>query len=166
MQTVQLPIVSRNSSLKPSQTPWRSLKIHIRGVKQGRTYRSHLLTAQREYVWIKATRGLFGWCSILEMFHPQRKSLYFVITEVISTNDTDRFILLNGKLHLLMLEHVTLLNPGSSQRYANLLWQWQRVQQSSLYDSVSTAKVQIMLSWVTLNLLHKAQLNRFNGRRL
>lgn len=48
------------------------------------------------------------------------KSVFF-ITEVISTNDSDRFILSNGKLYLLMLQHVTLLSPGSSQRCANLL---------------------------------------------
>lgn len=32
--------------------------------------------------------------------------------------------------------------------------------------TVDTVKVQIMFSWVTLNLLHKAQLNRFDGRAL
>lgn len=55
LQTLQLPIVSRNWNLKPSQTPSKSLKTLIRGVKQGIAYRSYLLTAQHWDVWIKAT---------------------------------------------------------------------------------------------------------------
>lgn len=40
------------------QTPSRSLITHIREVKQGRVQRSHLLTAQRQDVWIKATERI------------------------------------------------------------------------------------------------------------
>lgn len=58
LQTKQLPIVSRNWSLKPSQTPSRSLKTHVRGVNHGRAYRSHLLTEHCQDVWIKATERI------------------------------------------------------------------------------------------------------------
>lgn len=122
-QTLQLPIVSRNWSLKLSQTPSRSLKTHTRGVKQRRTYESNSRASCTVLGCLDKSHiqdyldGVQFW-----MFQPQRTSLYFVITEVVSTKNTDIFILLNGKLHLLML-HVKLLSHDSSQGYVNLLWQ-------------------------------------------
>lgn len=149
MQTLQLPIVSRNWSLKPSQTPSRSLKTHIRGIIQGRAYRNHLLTAQCWNVWIKSTERIiwmiFSFGTLTTYYRTDLNKWYW-------------FILLNDKLNLLMLQHVMLLSPCSSQTCANLVCQWQ-----NLHDSVNTAKVQITLSWVLWTCCMKLDWRDFMG---